>query len=162
MWPDWAIYWTLGNLLKPLATINLPKSPTFLGNFSNEVKIFHFSNETFFGNFNTHLAIFFGSHWTKHKRRVIFHSSANDSMHEPMSLSEGGDMSGYIQYRAIYDFDSRNPDELPFKAGDIIMVNCFHDPIDYWNMFKSDFVVNLCLIVTTPESHWFMHQVWHF
>ena len=27
--PDWAIYWTLGNFLKPLATINLTKSPTF-------------------------------------------------------------------------------------------------------------------------------------
>ena len=23
--PDWAIYWTLGNFLKPLTTINLPK-----------------------------------------------------------------------------------------------------------------------------------------
>ena len=29
VWPDWAIYWTLGNFLKPLATINLPKFPTF-------------------------------------------------------------------------------------------------------------------------------------
>ena len=33
VWPDWAIYWTLGKFLLPLATINLPKSPTFLGNF---------------------------------------------------------------------------------------------------------------------------------
>ena len=31
VWPDWAIYWILGKFLKPLATINLPKSPTFLG-----------------------------------------------------------------------------------------------------------------------------------
>ena len=29
VWPDWAIFWTLGKFLKPLATINLPKSPTF-------------------------------------------------------------------------------------------------------------------------------------
>ena len=29
VWPDWAIYWTLGNLFKPLATIKLFKSPTF-------------------------------------------------------------------------------------------------------------------------------------
>ena len=42
VWPDWAIYWTLGNFLKPLATINLPKSPTFLGNFCEVVKINHF------------------------------------------------------------------------------------------------------------------------
>ena len=33
VWPDWAIYLTLGKFLKPLATINLPKSPTFLGQF---------------------------------------------------------------------------------------------------------------------------------
>ena len=29
-----------GQLLKPLVTINLPKSPTFLGNFVNESKAF--------------------------------------------------------------------------------------------------------------------------
>jgi len=38
-------------------------------------------------------------------------------------MNDSGDTSGYIQYKAIYDFDSRNPDELPFKAGDIIMVS---------------------------------------
>ena len=46
---DWAIYWTLGNFSKPLATNNLPKSPTFLGNFCKEVKIFNFSREIIFG-----------------------------------------------------------------------------------------------------------------
>ena len=30
VWPDLAIYWTLGNFLKPLATINFPKSPNIL------------------------------------------------------------------------------------------------------------------------------------
>ena len=34
--------------LKPLAAINLPKSPKFLGNFSKGVKIFHFSSEIIF------------------------------------------------------------------------------------------------------------------
>ena len=34
VWPDW----TLGKLLKPLATINLPKSHTLLGNFCKGVK----------------------------------------------------------------------------------------------------------------------------
>ena len=38
VWPDLAIYWTLGNFLKPLATIHLPKSPTVLGNFCEGVK----------------------------------------------------------------------------------------------------------------------------
>ena len=42
VWPDWVIYWTLGTFLKPLATINLPKSPTFLGYFCQGVKIYHF------------------------------------------------------------------------------------------------------------------------
>ena len=49
VWPDWAIYWTLGNFLKPLATINLPKSPTFLGNFCKFVKKIHFAREIIFG-----------------------------------------------------------------------------------------------------------------
>ena len=47
--PDWAIYWTMGHFLKPLAAINLPKSPTFLGNFCKDVKIIHFSLEIIFG-----------------------------------------------------------------------------------------------------------------
>ena len=37
VWSDWVIYWNLGNFLKPLATINLPKSPTILGNFFSEI-----------------------------------------------------------------------------------------------------------------------------
>ena len=49
VWPDWAIYWTLGNFLKPLVTINLPTSLTFLSNFCKGVKIFHFSGEIIFG-----------------------------------------------------------------------------------------------------------------
>ena len=38
-----------GNFWKSLATINLPKSPTFLGNFCKCVKIFNFSSEIIFG-----------------------------------------------------------------------------------------------------------------
>ena len=44
MLQHWAIYWTLGNFLN-----NLPKSPTFLGNFIKNVKIYHFSSEIIFG-----------------------------------------------------------------------------------------------------------------
>ena len=47
-WPDWAIYCTFGIFSKPVATIILPKSPTFLGNFCKGVKIFHFSSEIIF------------------------------------------------------------------------------------------------------------------
>ena len=49
MWPDWAIYWVLGNFLKPLATINLPKSPTFKSNFCKGVIIYPFCSEIIFG-----------------------------------------------------------------------------------------------------------------
>ena len=34
MWSNWSIYWTLDNFSKHLTTINLPKSPTFLGNLA--------------------------------------------------------------------------------------------------------------------------------
>ena len=49
VWPDCAIYWTLGNFSKPLATINLPKSSTFLGNFWKGVRIYNFPSEIIFG-----------------------------------------------------------------------------------------------------------------
>ena len=51
MGPDWSIYWTLGKFLKPLATIYLPKSPTFLGNFQRDVKSSIFLLKLFLGNF---------------------------------------------------------------------------------------------------------------
>ena len=60
---NWAIYWTLGSFLKPLATIILPKSPTLSGTFCKGVKIYHLSREIILGNFYRHLAIFFWSHW---------------------------------------------------------------------------------------------------
>ena len=58
--PDWAIYWTLGNFLKPLATTNLPKSPTYLGIFVKVSKSIIFLVKSFLGNFYRHLAIFSG------------------------------------------------------------------------------------------------------
>ena len=52
----------LGNFSKPVATIILPKSPTFLGNFCEGVEIFHFPVKSCLGNFYRHLAIFYWSH----------------------------------------------------------------------------------------------------
>ena len=49
-----------GQLFMPLAAINLPKSPKFLGNFCKGVKIYHFSSEIIFGQLYRHLAIFSG------------------------------------------------------------------------------------------------------
>ena len=49
VWPNWALYFTLGNFSKPAATIILPKSPRFYGNFCKVVKVFHFSSVISFG-----------------------------------------------------------------------------------------------------------------
>ena len=49
VWADWAIFCTLANFLKPLATINMPKVFTFLGNFCKGVKIYYFSSEIILG-----------------------------------------------------------------------------------------------------------------
>ena len=61
MWPDWAIFCTLGNFSNPGTTIGLPKSPTFLRNFCKDVKIYHFSNEIIFGYF-IEIREFFSGH----------------------------------------------------------------------------------------------------
>ena len=55
----------LGNFLKPLATINLPKSQTFFCNFCKVVKSIIFLAKNFLGNFYRHLAIIFWSHWRR-------------------------------------------------------------------------------------------------
>ena len=60
VWPDWAIYWTLGNFSKPLATINLPKSPKLLGIFVKVSKSLIFRVKSFLGNSYRHSAIFSG------------------------------------------------------------------------------------------------------
>ena len=41
VWPDWAIFCTVGNHSNPVATIILPKLPTVLGNCCKGVKIIH-------------------------------------------------------------------------------------------------------------------------
>ena len=50
VWPNWTICCTLCNFFKPLATIILPKLPTFLGIFIG-VKILIFLVKTIWGNF---------------------------------------------------------------------------------------------------------------
>ena len=62
VWPDWTIYWTLGNFSQPLATFTLPKSPTFLRNFCKGVKIFNFSSEIIFGQLLQTFGDFFTGH----------------------------------------------------------------------------------------------------
>merc|ERR1719209_838112 len=38
------------------------------------------------------------------------------------AVAASSDLTGYVQYRALYDYEARNPDELAFKVNDIIMV----------------------------------------
>ena len=53
---------TLGNFLKPVATIILPKLPTFEAIFVKVSKSFDFLVKSFLGRFNRHLATFYWSH----------------------------------------------------------------------------------------------------
>ena len=66
VWPDWAIFCSLGNFLKPLAPINLLKSPTFLGNYCKGVKIYHFSCELIFGQLLLTFANFYAGHTVRY------------------------------------------------------------------------------------------------
>ena len=58
VWPDWAIYYTLGNFSKLVATISLPKSPTFQEIFC---KSFIFLVKSLLDNFYRHLATLYWS-----------------------------------------------------------------------------------------------------
>ena len=62
VWPDVAIYWTLGYFLKPLAKINLPKSLTFIGNFCKGVEMYHFSIEIIFRQLLIDIWQYFSGH----------------------------------------------------------------------------------------------------
>ena len=58
----------IGKLLNPLATINLPKSYTFLDYFCKGVKFYHFSSEIILDNFYRLLAIFSGLTESGHRQ----------------------------------------------------------------------------------------------
>ena len=73
----------LGNFSKPVATINLPKLHTLLGNFCKGVKMFHFS---FLGNFYRNLAIFSGH--TGRRRHFILSSSSRPKFEFELSVEK--------------------------------------------------------------------------
>ena len=78
VWPDWAIFYTFGNFLKPLATTNLPKSLTFLGNFCKGVKSYHFLVKSILGNFYRHLVNFFWWHWIVMQQNCVIYAAAEN------------------------------------------------------------------------------------
>merc|ERR1712088_426211 len=49
-----------------------------------------------------------------------------------MGVAASSDLTGYVQYRALYDYEARNPDELAFKVNDIIMVHPSQDHEPGW------------------------------
>ena len=55
-----------GNFLKPFATFNLPKSPTFLDNVCKGVKSYYFSGEINFVQLFIYIWQFFSSHTGNH------------------------------------------------------------------------------------------------
>jgi len=57
-------------------------------------------------------------------------SSAAGETREAVAASS--DLTGYVQYRALYDYEARNPDELAFKVNDIIMVHPSQDHEPGW------------------------------
>ena len=65
MWFIW-LWATFQSLWKQF---NLLKSPTFLCNLCEGVKIFNFSSEIILGNFYRHLATFYWSHSSHHHQR---------------------------------------------------------------------------------------------
>jgi len=54
------------------------------------------------------------------------------SLGEREAVPASTDLSGYVQYRALYDYEARNPDELAFKVNDIIMVHPGQDHEPGW------------------------------
>ena len=62
VWPDLAIFCTLGNFLKPVVTITLPKLPTLFVKVSS---LSFFVVKSFLCNFYRHLETFYWSHWMR-------------------------------------------------------------------------------------------------
>ena len=84
VWPDWAIRWILGRFLKLLATINLPKSPTFVGNFCKGVKIYHLIVKSFWAT-NLEILWFFSGHTVQsiriYKKLCYFNRNQSECFH---------------------------------------------------------------------------------
>merc|ERR1719419_1824707 len=51
---------------------------------------------------------------------------------QPQVVAAATDLTGYVQYRALYDYEARNPDELAFSVNDIIMVHPGQDHEPGW------------------------------
>ena len=77
VWPDWAIYWTLGNFSKPVEQLFCPNLSHSQANFVKVSKSIIFLVKSFLGNFYRHLATFYCSHWTQTMKLSLFIGSAH-------------------------------------------------------------------------------------
>ena len=80
---------TLGNFYKPLATIILPKSATFLANFCKGVKIYHFW-ATFIDNWR-----FFSGHTDHHHHHSLLQCINDEAFFDVQKIVE---MIAHILY----------------------------------------------------------------
>ena len=63
VWPDWAIFCTLGNFLSLWQQLIVPNCPCYLAICVKVSKSFIFLVKSFYDNFYRHLATFYWSHW---------------------------------------------------------------------------------------------------
>ena len=109
VWPDWAIYRNLGNFSKPLATINLPISPTFLRNSCTGVKILHFLVKSFLRKFYRHLAFFSGH--TEFISLFLSLSFQEEQLKEIHNMIEMDDEGCDEKFKILFDFIQQSNDE---------------------------------------------------
>ena len=91
MWPDWAIFWTLGNFLSLWKQLICPNLSNSLEIFVNVSKSFIFLVKSFLGNFYRHLGIFLWSHCSRLRFNwaVFFALAIVDSAsHSPWTKSQ--------------------------------------------------------------------------
>ena len=65
---------------------------------------------------------------------------------KPASVSGGGgDDDETVEYRAVYDFEASNDDELGFRIGDVITVriNQEHEP-GWLGEYQNIFIIYVC------------------
>ena len=95
MWPDWAIYWALCNFIKPLATIHLSKSHTFLGIFVKVSKSIIFLVKSFLGNF-------YWQFFSGHTDRNFFVTCkvAHEATLPKLQLALKSEINSYVRFNA--------------------------------------------------------------
>ena len=178
VWPVLAIYWTFVNFLKPLATINLPKSLTVLGNFCVGAKIYHFSSEIIFGQllwtfahfslvtlsviinfrlFFPYHRFFFSKNEPPPASFCIISLYANNLQNENCRLQRDSNSDFQIRRRALWPLDHHHlhcPSFLIFS----VLIFCLHFHFDLKTFLKIfDHVLDILWEII---SHLFTYSIY--